>query len=206
MLEELTKIVIAFALVFTIGIERTLQRKSIGFGSFTLVAIGSTTLAITGTLVAPGEYLFLLNGIITSIGFLGAGALFRTREGSFGFTTASTLWTTAILGLTIGLNLYPLALTIYLLIWCVIGVDWFIEKEGLGNHAQTLSVTFRGIRDTEFLTRRFTGLTYQIQSVRYYPKDSKTLFTLRIQDKKKNVLGFVKDLAIDLDIKELVYN
>ena len=205
-IEELVKIIVVSIMVFCLGFERTLHRKSIGFGSFTLVAIGATSLAITGTLIAPGDYIFLLNGIITSIGFLGAGALLRTRENSYGFTTASTLWATAILGLTIGLGLYPIAALIYLMMWIVIGVDRIIEMKGLGNEAQLLIVTFRGIRKPIFLENRLAGLPYQIQSLKYNPKEGKTQFTLRVQQEKHKVMEYLKDLTADLDINEIQYN
>jgi putative Mg2+ transporter-C (MgtC) family protein len=49
-------------------------------------------------------------GVITGIGFLGAGTIMREREGVKGLTTAASLWVVAAVGLAVGCGFYPAAI------------------------------------------------------------------------------------------------
>ena len=97
-----------------IGLERQLAHKIVGLRTHMLVA-GAAALA-TGM----GELLFIdsgdagdpsrvLHAVITGIGFIGAGAIFRSESRTKGLTTAATLFIAAILGAIAGLGAPVLA-------------------------------------------------------------------------------------------------
>jgi len=115
LLEILPRIVAALACGVSIGINRDLHRKPAGFRTFGLVALGSAIVTIAAQRLAPGDPAAasrVAQGILTGIGFLGAGLIVR-RERSHnvsGLTTAAAVWATAGLGVACGLGLYALAL------------------------------------------------------------------------------------------------
>jgi len=86
-------------------------------------------------------------GIVTGIGFLGAGALIRTTDKIFGFTTAASIWLFAILGLIIGLGQYRIGLNLYVIIWMVVLCDNILAKKGIGSYQQKIVVSTNKIID-----------------------------------------------------------
>lgn len=93
-----------------IGMERFLRRKPIDFRPFVIISVGACGLAI-GAMELPAQTADpqiaidpsrIFEGVITGIGFLGAGAMFR--RGSFvqGAGSASAIWAAGAIGLVCG--------------------------------------------------------------------------------------------------------
>jgi uncharacterized membrane protein YhiD involved in acid resistance len=130
-----------FLLAFGIGLERQLRRKPVGFGTFIFVSTGACALAILAVDVEDQNPLPLLGGVITGVGFLGAGALIRSNDRVFGFTTAALVWSMAALGVAGGAGLYYLAFVNYGIVWAVVITDRFLESKGYGSHAKVVHMT-----------------------------------------------------------------
>lgn len=104
-----------------IGIEREMQGKPAGLRTHTLVCFASTLLTLAaaqqvhwGIDLAPSTQIVsdptrMAHGILTGIGFLGAGVIFREGASVHGLTTAASLWVTAALGIVFGVGMYGLA-------------------------------------------------------------------------------------------------
>jgi putative Mg2+ transporter-C (MgtC) family protein len=88
-----------------IGLNRDLHHKPVGLRTLSLVALGSAlaVMAVTssGEINAVSR---IIQGILTGIGFLGAGVIVRTLDGEhvYGLTTAAATWLTACLGVVCG--------------------------------------------------------------------------------------------------------
>ena len=96
-----------------IGLERQLHRRTAGLRTHILVSLGSCLIMLTSQYVfdiykneVPLDPARIAAGVITGIGFLGAGAIIREREGIKGLTTAASLWVVAGIGLAIGCGFY----------------------------------------------------------------------------------------------------
>ncbi len=111
-LQVLLKLVLAVALGGLIGLEREASQKPAGFRTNILVCLAATMLMTLAGLLAGGKaagadtLVRMAAGVITGIGFLGAGTIFQARGTIAGLTTASTLWVVAGLGLVIGAGYY----------------------------------------------------------------------------------------------------
>lgn len=138
-------IVLRFAIVFILslifGLERQKTHKPIGFGTYIFVAVGACALSITAITLSPDNPISLLAAIVTGIGFLGAGALIKTSDKIFGFTSAASIWLFAILGAVIGVGEYYIALVIYIAVWVVIEIDKELERRGIGSYQRKLHIT-----------------------------------------------------------------
>jgi len=134
----LIRFLVVFSLLF--GIERQRSHKPIGFGTYTFVAIGSCALSITALTTNPENPLPLVAAIVTGIGFLGAGALIKTSDKIFGFTTASSIWVFSILGLVIGLGEYFIGVILYSLLWFVIFYDQYLERKNIGSYQRKITI------------------------------------------------------------------
>ena len=139
--ESVFRLLLVFALGFGIGLERQLRRKPVGFGTFIFVSTGAAALSILSLDVEGQNPLPLLGGVITGIGFLGAGALIRANDRVFGFTTAALVWAMAALGVAAGAGLYLLVIVNYAIVWGVIITDNYLESKGFGSHAKVVHLT-----------------------------------------------------------------
>jgi putative Mg2+ transporter-C (MgtC) family protein len=110
--ELIQRLLLAVVLGGLSGAEREIQRKSAGFRTNILIALGSALFTISSLTIAPnvGDPTRIAAQIVTGIGFLGAGTILRNRDGVHGLTTAATVWVNAALGVTAGGGLFRLTL------------------------------------------------------------------------------------------------
>jgi putative Mg2+ transporter-C (MgtC) family protein len=108
-----------------IGLERTFHGRAAGFRTYALVCMGSTMAMLiavfpNGSLGvaanAPGDVTRIVQGILTGIGFLGAGVIVKYGFTVRGLTTAASIWATAMIGVLIGGRYYWEALASVLLV------------------------------------------------------------------------------------------
>jgi putative Mg2+ transporter-C (MgtC) family protein len=115
-IEVVLKLVLAIALGGIIGLEREASQKPAGFRTNILVCVGSTMMMTLAVLLVQSKggvtdsLVRMAAGVITGVGFLGAGTILHARGTIAGLTTASTLWVVAGLGLVIGGGFYVPAL------------------------------------------------------------------------------------------------
>lgn len=94
-----------------IGIERQWHHKTAGLKTNTLVAVGAATFALVsehgfGPNSNPAQ---IAAGVVTGIGFIGAGVIMRRGGSVQGINSAATLWATASIGLAVGSGYSKLA-------------------------------------------------------------------------------------------------
>ncbi len=111
-LEMVLRILLAIALGGIIGFQRSKAEKPAGIRDLILICAGAamfTLVSIYG--FGEGDQTRVAAGIVTGIGFLGAGVILRRGEGGGvkGLTTASTIWITAGIGMAAGAGLYIIA-------------------------------------------------------------------------------------------------
>jgi putative Mg2+ transporter-C (MgtC) family protein len=91
--EALLRVGLAVLLGMAIGLEREWREKAAGFRTITLVTVGSALfVTITYSGFSPADRARVAAGVVTGIGFLGAGAILRERGQVIGLTTAATVW------------------------------------------------------------------------------------------------------------------
>ena len=122
-----------------IGLERTFHGRPAGFRTHTLVCTASSLLMLLTVYQwelladAPLETVRvdptrMAQGIMTGIGFLGAGAIMKERFSIRGLTTAASIWITAAIGIMIGMGFYFAAALGVLLTLGTLSVFRWIES------------------------------------------------------------------------------
>jgi putative Mg2+ transporter-C (MgtC) family protein len=139
--DTVSRLLLTFGLAFAVGLERQLRRKPVGFGTFIFVATGAAALTILAIDLEGQNPLPVIGGVITGVGFLGAGALIRSNDRVFGFTTAALVWAMAALGVAAGAGLFLLVAVDYAVVWAVIATDRVLEARGFGSHAKVVHIT-----------------------------------------------------------------
>ena len=123
-----------------IGLERERKRKGAGLRTHILVALGSCLIMLISIYVfntykgdTPMDPARLSAGVITGIGFLGAGTIMRSAEHVEGLTTAAAIWLSAAIGLGIGSGFYTASVTTTIIAVIVLLFIGHIENIVEGN-------------------------------------------------------------------------
>lgn len=113
-----------------IGLERELGHKPAGLRTIILVCLGSTLFMLIGYELGlvSSELGRIVAGVVTGIGFLGAGAIIRARGEVYGLTTAATIWLASGLGLAIGAGYYMLAIITCVSVLVVLRLLGIVER------------------------------------------------------------------------------
>lgn len=136
-------LLLALFLGICLGLERSFAKKTAGMRTYGLVSMGACLFVLVSRLIAPGTdlgspgQLYVLQGLIVGIGFIGGGAIMHNhshnKDHTSGITTAAGLWMTAGIGATVGFGYAPLAIFATILTLFVFTVLWFLEHAVTGN-------------------------------------------------------------------------
>ena len=106
----LVRMLLALLASALVGLERETTKHPAGLRTHMLVCVASTLITLTSIQIYPEDPTRIASGIITGIGFLGAGTIFRDRNHVRGLTTAASLWAVAGVGLALGAGAYFIAI------------------------------------------------------------------------------------------------
>jgi putative Mg2+ transporter-C (MgtC) family protein len=130
--EEAAQVSFAFVIGAVIGIEREFRSKPAGFRTMILICVGSCLYTILSKEANATSNDRIASNIVTGIGFIGAGVIFKEGITVNGLTTAALIWITAALGMAIGYHNYPLAVVVSVMVVIVLfvlePVQRFINK------------------------------------------------------------------------------
>ncbi len=139
---DLITMLISIACGGLLGLEREYQNKSAGLRTLVLICLGSTVFTMISSRIGINDDRIAAN-IITGIGFIGAGVIFKENFNVKGLTTASIIWVAAAVGMMIGIGNYLLGIVLSILVLIILSV--FAKLENLLdsiNHQKTYTITF----------------------------------------------------------------
>lgn len=136
LLEVVIRMLSAVAIGCIIGLDRDLHGKPTGMKTLGLVSLGAclATMSAQGfsmqPLTANADVSRVVQGIMTGIGFLGAGVIIQNPSLNRirGLTTAASIWVTAAVGIVCGLGLWSVALIATIILILLLTVGRFVEK------------------------------------------------------------------------------
>jgi putative Mg2+ transporter-C (MgtC) family protein len=126
MIRLTVRLIVAMIFGAVIGIQRERAGKPAGLRTHMLVSLGAAVF-----IIASGEFGMnpdsisrVIQGLVTGIGFLGAGAILKLydKRAVEGLTTAAGIWMTAALGVAVGLGRFGLAVMATLLAWMTLSL------------------------------------------------------------------------------------
>lgn len=108
---DLGRICLALIISGVLGIEREAKGRAAGLRTHMLVCLGATvatliTIRLGGDSIETGR---VIAGVLTGVGFLGAGTIVNIGSSRLGLTTAATIWFVAVLGVAVGTGHYDVA-------------------------------------------------------------------------------------------------
>jgi putative Mg2+ transporter-C (MgtC) family protein len=126
-LESILGLIMSIIFGAIIGLEREITHKPAGLRTHMLVCLVSCLFTVISQEFGmdPAR---VAAGIVTGIGFIGAGTIIAEQGKVVGITTASSLWVTAAIGLTIGVGHYLLAAVSTLLVFLILTSKIIFKK------------------------------------------------------------------------------
>jgi putative Mg2+ transporter-C (MgtC) family protein len=142
----------ALLLGMLVGYERYYNGRAAGMRLYGLVCMASTALTVFvgqaafwyGGMAEPidADPTRVVGGIVTGIGFLGAGVIMKDGLSISGLTTAASIWAAAAVGILLGVGFYPAALLMALLCMLSMSVLHRLEAKLPGRMTLEVSLTF----------------------------------------------------------------
>ena len=99
---EVYKFLLTILLCGLIGFERELRAKQAGLKTMIMIGLGSTLFTVLSIKIGLGSQDRIASNIVTGIGFLGAGVIFKEENRVKGLTTACVIWIVAAIGMAVG--------------------------------------------------------------------------------------------------------
>ncbi|WP_343691165.1 MgtC/SapB family protein [Chitinophaga sp.] len=143
-----------------VGIEREYRSKSAGFRTMIMISIGSCFFTLISSTLGGANPDRIAANIVTGIGFLGAGVIFRGENRVNGITTAATIWTVSAVGMGIGGGYYFAAGCASVFILVILVLLPYIERQ-IDLHHKSVEYTI------VFRSHEYSGETFELALVKY---------------------------------------
>jgi len=147
----------ALLLGLLVGYERSYRGRAAGMRTYGLVATASCALTVICgypeawfghhlvlTNIDPGR---IIQGVVTGIGFLGAGVIMRDGLNISGLTTAASIWAVAAIGVMVGVGFYAAA--ILLAVMAGAFMMWGSKLENFLPSRHAVSITLHFLKDVQ---------------------------------------------------------
>ena len=177
-----------------IGLERSFHGRPAGFRTHSLVCLASSLLMIVSmyqwSWLPPGTSLEtvrtdptrMAQGIMTGIGFLGAGVIFKEGLSVRGLTTSASIWMTAAIGILMGIGFYTPAILATVLTLGVLSLFRWFEKKLPAHYYAHLLVSFdrdKMLEEAELMAF-LSSNGFQAVEVNYRTTDDRAAFEYNI--------------------------
>lgn len=159
----------ALLLGLLVGYERSYHGRAAGMRTYGLVCMASAALTVIAgypgfwygghaEVVASSDPTRIIQGVVTGIGFLGAGVIMKEGFTISGLTTAASIWASSVIGIMVGVGFYAAAILLALLsATCML---WVSRLENWLPSRQAVAIMLRFRRDfapSETVLRRLAG-------------------------------------------------
>lgn len=127
---EINKFLLATLLCGLIGAEREYRSKSAGLKTMMMIGLGATLFTILSIKIGASSQDRIASNIVTGIGFLGAGVIFKEENRVKGLTTACIIWIVAAIGMAVGSGYYEQAIGVTGVVLLALIIFPFLEEIG----------------------------------------------------------------------------
>jgi putative Mg2+ transporter-C (MgtC) family protein len=178
---DVLKILIAFFLGGLLGLEREYHNKPAGFRTLIMITIGATVFTILSFRIDPLTPDRIAANIITGIGFIGAGVIFKEGMKVEGLTTSATIWIAASIGMSVGYGAFYLAGGVCLIVLITLILLSRIEK------------SFDKFNQVRIYKISFVKQNFSVRELEaYFTKLDITFKKIQVMKEKDNLILFYR--------------
>jgi putative Mg2+ transporter-C (MgtC) family protein len=205
--ESAFRLLLSLIIGTAIGLEREYRSKAAGLRTMIMICLGATIFTEISLGIGGASPDRIASTVVTGIGFLGAGVIFRDGLTVSGITTATTIWISAALGMAVGAGEYFIALTGSIIVLIILilfeKIKLIISKT---HQSRTYKIEFQGdagFKDEIILKIHTLNLNY-LQEKDIKNEKTETL-VLEVFGKEARLEAFNYFLKHDSRIKSYEY-
>ncbi|MGI9652182.1 MgtC/SapB family protein [Chryseobacterium sp. RLHN22] len=203
---ELLLIFFSVLLGLCIGAEREYRNKSAGLRTFILVCFGSCLFTILSIKIGIHDPDRLAANIITGIGFLGAGVIFKGDNKIDGITTATTIWATASIGMAVGSGYVYLSLLGTVLVLLILSSLTYFQNFIDKNHKiREYRITISNKEDLKHCELLFKTSGLKSTVIKQQFSRENLVTTWRLTGKDQHHENFIKKMMDDDKVMAFSY-
>jgi len=180
--EHIFQILASLAAGSILGLEREYHSKPAGFRTMILICVSSCLFSILSTTMPSGDR--IASNIITGIGFIGAGVVFKEGATVRGITSAAIIWMAAAIGMCIGFQHYLLAGFVVFLVLLVMIALFRFEK------------TFDSLYQRKVYEIHFISVDYSIEALEKEMRGLEIHFIRNRIGKQNNVVNVEYNVVV----------
>jgi putative Mg2+ transporter-C (MgtC) family protein len=125
------RLLYAAVLGIVIGLERERHKRSAGIRTYAAISIGACGFGLVSMHVGAPDPTRIAAQVVSGIGFIGAGIIFRQADRVSGLTTAATVWATAAVGLAVAFRMLLLPALMTILLHALLALHhWYPGERG----------------------------------------------------------------------------
>ena len=206
---DVYKAIISIVAGLILGFEREMKDKSAGLKTITVICLGSTLFSIISyKLAGDGDPTRIASYIVSGIGFLGAGVIFKEGFTIYGLTTAGVIWIAAAIGMSIGFGEVYIAFTFLISAIIIINSAEYVTRYFLPQHHSKLlrlQLSAENFSHKEGILREIKNITKDVSEISLEKKNNSILITLDIHIKNKDIQKLETYLLSNSDLEYFSY-
>lgn len=198
------RLIVALLVGAIIGAEREYRSKAAGFRTVILVILGSCLFTLLSLkLGSIDDKSRIAANIVTGIGFLGAGAIYRDKISIRGITTATTIWIAAALGMAIGCAQYELTIWVTIIVMVILlSFTWFQRVIDKVNQEKTYRIVVdNNIKIVTKIEGMFLAKGLKFIRIKQMKAKDQIIIVYTSSGKERDHELFVADLFAEKDVK-----
>lgn len=188
-----------------LGFEREMKDKSAGLKTITIICLGSTLFSIISyKLAGDGDPTRIASYIVSGIGFLGAGVIFKEGFNVYGLTTAGVIWIAAAIGMAIGFGEVNMAFVFLMASLIVINSSTFIMKYLMPLHLSKilkLEIANGSTEKKAMLVAEIKKIANNVSEISMESRDRKMRLTMELRITEKQIVEIEKYLFANEDVE-----
>ena len=165
-----------------LGLEREYHSKPAGFRTIILISVSSCLFSILSTTMPSGDR--IASNIVTGIGFIGAGVVFKEGANVRGITSAAIIWMAAAIGMCIGFGHYVLGAFVVVLVLLVMVALFKFER------------IFDNLYQVKVYDIHFISADYSIEALEKEMKGLMIRFERKKIGKQNNVVNVEYNIVV----------
>jgi putative Mg2+ transporter-C (MgtC) family protein len=206
--QDLNKLIISAVIGACIGLEREYKNKNAGFKTMVMICIGSTLFTIFSyKLGSPESHDRIAANIITGIGFIGAGAIFKDKDNMIsGLTTATLIWIIAALGVGVGSGEFLFSILSAILVLSFLFAIPYVEKLIHKTHeVRNFKIWFNDVSDFDKIEQKTLSQKLNLYNVKHTKQNGMLVYSFSIGGNQHTLDAFTQLLLKDDEIKNFEY-
>jgi putative Mg2+ transporter-C (MgtC) family protein len=176
-----------------IGFQRETHERPAGLRTHALVCLGATVFTLVSYMGFPQSDNIdpsrIAAGVVTGIGFIGAGAIFKRGTLVKGVTTAASIWTAAAIGLALGTKLYYLAAIVTIIGLGILSLLKYLESRVIHTPLYVVKVTTaEDFKNPEELKSALKDLSTDVKSKKYeiIPDTGEKIYSFHLHSREED--------------------